>query len=200
MKKLKFLVKAIVLIVLSLSIKFTFAQPPPSSTPIIGDSVLCVGEEYSFSTYAYVGVETFEWVVPLGAVVLDGDSSVSIRVYVDSIFVGGYLSVRGWDSVNHYGEYSEKYLCLSDLLASPNSTVSQLSKAQIEVYPNPTSGHLHLVNVSEGVEIRVMDVSGKSVFVENYMNDVDISCLPPGIYILCVMNENSSDVVKVQKQ
>jgi hypothetical protein len=74
---------------------------------------------------------------------------------------------------------------------------------QLSVYPNPTSDMLYLANADElGIEnISVYDISGKVVLSQNSTaNQIDVSQLPQGIYLLKTTTGSSTTSLKFIKE
>ena len=63
--------------------------------------------------------------------------------------------------------------------------VSNLSKGNLQVYPNPTSDFVKIKGVDNIQKIRIFDMNGKLV-LENQSSEADIRKLPVGQYILNV--------------
>ncbi len=90
------------------------------------------------------------------------------------------------------------------LINNENSTITTLTRNDIEVYPNPTSGNFILRSNSALKNIFVYDINGKVVFEmkdvnDNYIN-IDLSNEATGIYIIRLTDDKSSTVKKVVKQ
>ncbi|MGB1317372.1 MAG: T9SS type A sorting domain-containing protein, partial [Flavobacteriales bacterium] len=64
----------------------------------------------------------------------------------------------------------------------------------LSVYPNPTSGSLHIQEATSGqfrdAQISVYDLSGREVFLQNgYNSALDVSRIKTGTYILQLITE-----------
>ncbi|MTB50990.1 PKD domain-containing protein [Lewinella sp. W8] len=62
------------------------------------------------------------------------------------------------------------------------SDVTELSQSGVRVFPNPTTGVVNLVG--PGVPLAVRDMSGRQMAVPMTNDQVDLSTLPPGIYLV----------------
>lgn len=94
---------------------------------------------------------------------------------------------------------------------TPNQTVhivegSTLSNPdffgeEIAVYPNPTTGKITITNLSTNFELNVLDVTGKLVgqsqVYSNINNNLDLSYLSSGMYLLQFKSDTSSTIKKV---
>jgi hypothetical protein len=78
------------------------------------------------------------------------------------------------------------------------------SEQNIVVYPNPTTGILHIDTQQQGtLNLQVLNVQGQAVKKETLTDDnayLDVSALPDGFYIVKITGEKSSAVVKVLKK
>lgn len=54
----------------------------------------------------------------------------------------------------------------------------------LKVYPNPTKGILHIEKELEPKKIEVFDLTGKVVFKSKFVNKIDLSTLPKGVYLV----------------
>ncbi len=78
------------------------------------------------------------------------------------------------------------------------------NKLQVSVYPNPATENLfvELDSKIKTVQINISDLSGKSIINTKLsnQNNIDISGLQLGMYMLTVSTENGSETVKFIKQ
>jgi|TARA_B110001469_G_C9607887_1_gene302307 hypothetical protein len=72
------------------------------------------------------------------------------------------------------------------------------SKKQIQFSPNPTNGFLNVKEIHTVEEIQFFDVAGKLVRAESSFNgnEIDISMLKQGLYLLKVSLKNGELVIK----
>lgn len=63
------------------------------------------------------------------------------------------------------------------------------------IYPNPTSGMIHLEGKYE--ELAIFDLLGREVYASGYKNQIDLRFLEDGIYLLKINNKNSIFTQKV---
>jgi endonuclease I/chitodextrinase len=71
-----------------------------------------------------------------------------------------------------------------------------------KIYPNPTNGNKLYFNVSQDVKVTIYNVLGKLIQTENVdanSNNIDISTLSKGIYILKINSENQFITKKLIK-
>jgi len=78
------------------------------------------------------------------------------------------------------------------------------NKLQVSVYPNPANENLFVAldSKTKTAQITISDLSGKTIINTNLLNqnNIDISGLKVGMYMLTVSTENGSETVKFIKQ
>ena len=80
-----------------------------------------------------------------------------------------------------------------------NSVVDPTSEDQIKIFPNPTFGKFELTGV-DFESVKVMDRLGRIVmYVENSVNEIDISHLQSGIYFIQINIKNNFVFKKITK-
>jgi hypothetical protein len=92
---------------------------------------------------------------------------------------------------------------LPDLIEKSKSTGISEEKPQLNttlIYPNPTSGIVHVTNAHQKIEnIRLYNIQGK--FINEYFNsDFSVSDIPAGIYFILVQTDKSTFFHKLVKQ
>jgi hypothetical protein len=69
----------------------------------------------------------------------------------------------------------------------------------LKIYPNPTTGILHIEGA--GSKVRILDILGRPVMNGMIINQkIDVSHLPGGFYILSVSSENKEKSIPMLKQ
>ena len=72
-----------------------------------------------------------------------------------------------------------------------------VNNKNIKIYPNPTSGILHIEGVEAGANIELIDVLGRKCAMAQWLNgSVDVSTLVPGVYVVRVNDVVAGRVVK----
>ncbi|MCB9308968.1 MAG: T9SS type A sorting domain-containing protein [Lewinellaceae bacterium] len=81
------------------------------------------------------------------------------------------------------------------------SSISDISNVNlITLYPNPTSGTIHINGLETPVSITISNVSGQHVKVcQDIKDEVDISDIPVGMYILDIQGKDFREQHKVVK-
>lgn len=75
--------------------------------------------------------------------------------------------------------------------------LTELDKIHLSIYPNPTSGMIHL---NETGNIQVLDMSGRLVLEENNVNIIDLNKQESGVYILKMKNQNGSGSARIIRE
>lgn len=78
----------------------------------------------------------------------------------------------------------------------PSMAVSDVSKAKMAVYPNPTSDYLKINTTAKVSSVEVFDISGKKVQAELEGTTVDVQNLEKGSYIIKI---NGAEGTATQK-
>lgn len=69
-------------------------------------------------------------------------------------------------------------------------------KNQINIYPNPTSSLINISNTNEELKYKIVDLSGKVLMKGIYNNQIDISKLKSGFYLLKLDNKQTFKIIK----
>jgi hypothetical protein len=124
---------------------------------------------------------------------------------VENLAVNPSFSKTGWwysyfegDSINvsdpqetislapgEYRLYTSKRLIKPDISAGVNKY--KLAQSEFQVYPNPVKGMLYMEPVPESSRLTFLNSAGLVVKIfemEGMQDHVDLSSLPPGLYIL----------------
>jgi bacillolysin len=95
---------------------------------------------------------------------------------------------------------------------SPNVRVST-NAAEVEplneeaedlLYPNPVANTLHLTlnstSISSGTQLSIINAVGINVWAGHYQEEINVSTLPPGVYVLVIENGMENKQLKFIKQ
>ena len=89
--------------------------------------------------------------------------------------------------------------CIDDL-----SSITEREKANLRAYPNPTPNYISVSNNNFVKNIWVSNILGKRVrtFQVNPSNNYDLSTVPDGIYLVSMVDENSTvlKTVRISKR
>ncbi|MFP9098769.1 T9SS type A sorting domain-containing protein [Flavobacterium sp. RHBU_24] len=112
-----------------------------------------------------------------------------------------------FDSINGLASTTEYLGSMCEPQDLANLSCSSLSadknlKEKPLIYPNPTSGVLHLKNSDKVKKVTIYDVTGKIVRAvsEGNMSVIDISNLEKGMYLMAIEGENTYSMHKVIKK
>lgn len=75
-----------------------------------------------------------------------------------------------------------------------------ISNKLIEVYPVPSSSRIFINSSEEILNAEVFDMTGKKLSTSYLKNEVDISNLPQGVYLLQVRTATNSQTVKIIRE
>lgn len=117
-----------------------------------------------------------------------------MRVRMHDSSLGGNTTPCGTSS---YGQVEDYTLNIGTL------AVANTSKSQVKVFPNPVVDVLNIEAASKVSNVQVFDVSGKVVSshtLNSVKNQVDLSKLTPGVYVVNIQTEQGIQSVKIVKK
>ena len=85
-------------------------------------------------------------------------------------------------------------------LVRPALAVSNVNKAKVSIYPNPTTDYLNVSSASKISSVEVYDISGKKVRVELTDNKVDVQNLVKGSYVIKITDASGTTSQKFIKE
>ena len=104
---------------------------------------------------------------------------------------GSNLYAAGYMYNDDANGYTHVVKCGTNALTT--STTSALDQKQIHIYPNPSTGVLHFLDLSENVTLTIYNVLGESVFnsqISFPSSNVDLSNLKTGSYSIVLNGQN----------
>jgi hypothetical protein len=112
----------------------------------------------------------------------------SATIFQDSICIIGAFTMAGSTPVEHIARLRDE-----NLYKNCNGVGIKEHKVDetISIYPNPVSNTLFLSSeqyFEKGTEIEITNLLGQTVLKLNYSNEIDVSSLPSGCYILKMMS------------
>jgi len=109
-----------------------------------------------------------------------------------------YLHIRVLNADGQWSIYARELFEVEGTLGLNN-----LDGSEIKIYPNPTSDFIN-ITLSEGSQIKqaaIYDINGKMVFEStNHLNQINISALESGIYLLQIETETGQISKRIIKE
>jgi hypothetical protein len=167
---------------------------------ITGPATVCANQTgVAFSVAAVTGATTYQWDVPFGATVVNGQNTNSVLVNFGTN--AGNVKVRAGSACG-YSNYRKKAVAITC-----RTMAEKLPSELLTVYPNPASDELMIVLNSDhdnGVHIRISDISGKIInefLIEKYISGeeirLDLQSVTAGTYFLKIETEFGKYLEKV---
>ena len=72
----------------------------------------------------------------------------------------------------------------------------QLVEQDIRIYPNPAVSTIHIDGVSNGTSIAVYDIIGRQVMQEAFRDELSVSHLSNGLYLLNITTAEGNIITK----
>lgn len=108
------------------------------------------------------------------------------------------------DSINSTGLVLKNSGFNINVIAPPviSGLDHEFSRTSINVYPNPTSNQLNIVNNGIALnQINIIDITGKKLTtITSNLNRVNVAALSPGIYFIELVTEKETIIQKFVKQ
>lgn len=114
-----------------------------------------------------------------------------------SAFAGQNIYV----AIRHHDSYDVYWMVIDDfeVIAGQHVVGIDNVNANVELYPNPTTGILN-INAEGLQEVNVVDLSGRVVMSQKNSNVVDMSELANGVYFVRVITNNGVSTQKIVKK
>jgi len=131
----------------------------------------------------------------------------SMVVYKDELYVAGYFESIGGLQVSRVARY---YLHPDSVQWGSPPAVQELTSRSKKLIarPNPTGGYTTVdadINTTKPFKLLIVDAAGNSIrnemaFSPNREVQIDLHLLPPGLYTVILIQEQSSWFVQVMKE
>jgi hypothetical protein len=184
---------------------FTVAVAPGRPASITGDISVCVSTTEAYSSATVTGADSYNWLVPSGAVNLSGTTK-TIDVQYGAIPASNQIIVVS--ATNECGTSATRSLT-GIAINSCNNNREEIAADgfSASLYPNPMSGSGVLQINSErdeNVTLRLTDLSGR-VIAEKMIailkgvssHDIRIEGQQQGIYLLQLQSSGMNEVIRV---
>lgn len=182
----------------TLTVRRLVAATPGSITAVAVGS--CPDRTINYSIPAIpANASTLVWTVPPGAVILSGQGTTSILVGYSPAAVNGTVSVQAFNNCSSSSARSLSVKLSScptplafngKMFDEGEKPAERMAVLDASLYPNPAPGDFSLMVTSgsdETVQVRLMDVSGKSLSLMNTIPGKILSFgagLRPGVYLV----------------
>lgn len=119
---------------------------------------------------------------------------------VSSVLDAVYMLEVGFDGAE--GSIIIDDLAFGDTTVTSVTAISDYTANQsnVNVYPNPASNYIQIMNAGNMFDVDVFNVSGQRILHAENKKRLDISSLENGIYFIKVQSGESRSVLKVMKQ
>ncbi|MFN5444868.1 MAG: serine hydrolase [Crocinitomicaceae bacterium] len=84
-------------------------------------------------------------------------------------------------------------------LVCKTNTLNDNDLESVQIYPNPVNDILHIQHSHSNFKLKLSDISGKIIMEYKYVNQIDISNLEKGIYLLELENEGNLKSIRAIK-
>jgi len=112
---------------------------------------------------------------------------------------GSWVGLQNqWMHIQEAGDFDLTWMVRATTGATANEGINTLDNAEINLYPNPTTGMVR-VDVEGLNSIEVIDMTGRVVMTSN-QNSFDMSSLSNGVYMVRINTVNGNAMQKVVKR
>ena len=138
---------------------------------------------------------------PIFSHTISADSAVAVRNERENS--RSVISSFNMSNVENQSQRANVFKSIMDWLTYQDATgiFDLAGYEEFSVYPNPTVNEIRFDTDMRPDEVRIMDISGKTVMnINNTQNNIDVSQLVSGTYFLMVMENEEIKVSKFVKQ
>ena len=114
-----------------------------------------------------------------------------------SMLLNPYCGQDVYIAFRHFNTYNEYALILDDIKVTGTVGIEDFEKAQLQVWPNPTNGLVHITSNELVKNVEVYNVQGALVKSVREENVIDLSGQSAGIYMLRITTESTTSVQRV---
>lgn len=205
-------------------LKINFQVTQPSTNPSISYQLPLVTD---FSAFAYMGIkvkvapEYDPRLLRLDLVDLSGDINQNQIFRINNLVRDGqyhtYISpissispfdlssIKGMRLLVDYGLYGSPAtgeFYIKDIFFSADNTVGimEIDRPQpVKLYPNPAKNFVNIPSNTKFSEMNIQDLTGRTILkIDNPSNQVDISKLETGLYMVSLMSKGKAYFSKLQ--
>jgi hypothetical protein len=168
---------------------------PAAAQSITGSDTVCQGYGgYQFSIPAISNATSYQWSLPQGASISQGQGTNSIQVDFSGSAVSGSMTASG---SNLCGTGPASSIDITVMVCT-GITENQLL-SQIIIYPNPVHGLLNIAirGAEKQLSLKITDLSGHLLYKKELANlseteghQIDVSGFAAGVYLVKLQNDS----------
>ena len=114
------------------------------------------------------------------------------HIYIDAVTITGHSGASG--AFPGIASLSRSNTQFQEELAD------EFDLELIQAYPNPVDDMLTINNLPEGSNIRLMSLSGQLILQGTDLDEINMSGIPVGMYLLQIQNQDESKVFRISKK
>ncbi len=123
-----------------------------------------------------------------------GDGPLADIGRLDSIIIP-CGSLNAWLADSYWGQFADK------LVEDCNLGVKEAAAANIVVYPNPTTGKVHILGLEEEApDVEILDMAGRPAAAFRHTTTLNLSNLPNGAYMAKIKTAQGVQHLKLIKK
>ena len=168
---------------------------PGMAQAISGPDTVCQGYGgYQYSIPAISNATTYDWTLPQGAVISQGQGTNAVTVDFSGSALSGDIKAAG---VNMCGTGTESTAYIQvEVCAGINEN---RLRSEVLIYPNPVHDLLTLSikGMERKLQVQITDVSGRQIYDQQLDNlpaectrQIDVSRFAKGVYLIKLMNSS----------
>lgn len=159
------------------------------------------GKPHAFDLLQEVSVVAQPVITFGGGTTLVSSAGNSYQWHLDGQPIQGETG-QNHDGIPPFGSYeievisTEGCSAFSDPYVA-NVGIETLENSNIKVYPNPTKSIINFESEDEILEVKMVDIAGKSISVKLINNSVDLSSFKNGTYFMHVTTDKGTSTLKI---
>ncbi|MCX6304978.1 MAG: T9SS type A sorting domain-containing protein [Bacteroidetes bacterium] len=176
---------------------------PGTAQAISGDDTVCQGVDgYQYSIPAISNASSYTWMLPVGAVISQGQGTNVVSVDFSGTAVSGDIRAAG---INMCGTGVESSIYVNVMVCT--GITGNMLHSGIRIFPNPVHGLLSLSikGTEKQLRVQITDISGRSVYDNVFDNlpadcerQIDVSRFAKGAYLIKLTNDSRAFIGKFE--
>lgn len=169
---------------------------------IFGNAMCTDTITYYVPNYSYFDLICPEdiYITENDVIILDGANPEGGIFYLNGNEISQFNSQEYSDGIytvmyHYFDENSDcASVCYFNIVVDTETYALTINKLEFSVYPNPATDILFVENIPHNSQIIIYDVTGKIIIsmIGDAYNEIDISGFEPGMYIISVIDNNTS--------